>query len=506
MSDSEVAQALRSNAPLVLVEAPAGYGKTFQGAEYAKDLIPSLFPGRLLVLTHTNAACDVFADRTNGFGGRVEIRTIDSLITQIATAYHRAIGLPLDVATWAYQQGSTGFSQLADKVAHLLMRVPPISAALASRYPYLVCDEHQDSNEPQHQIILSIYRAGALTRVFADPMQAIYPRRQDRDAWNRRWTELQQVAHKHVELDTPHRWKNCAPELGDWISEARRALKAGQEIYLRGDLPRGLTLIHADNTAAWYGQYILAKEVRQPIDSFVRAAPELLVLASTNDMVLGLRAFFDRRIPIWEGHTRDALYDLILSCEQVKGNAVAIGSAFIKFIQSVARGFTENAYGEIFRRELGQGCSARRRQKPAKIQEIARFIVDSPDHQGVAQALARLEEFMSVDNAFDGIKLDFVREFKDAIRLGQYEDANIGIAELHRRRTVFRPSLPRKAISTVHKAKGLETESVLILPCDQQHFPSSDEKRRLLYVALSRVKKSLALVLPRRSPSPLFRL
>src|SRR5947207_12154472 len=85
MSDPEVAQALRSNAPLVLIEAPAGFGKTFQGAAYAKDLLPGLFPGRLLVLTHTNAACDVFADRTNGFGGRVEIRTIDSLIKQIAT-------------------------------------------------------------------------------------------------------------------------------------------------------------------------------------------------------------------------------------------------------------------------------------------------------------------------------------------------------------------------------------------------------------------------------------
>lgn len=117
-----------------------------------------------------------------------------------------------------------------------------------------------------------------------------------------------------------------------------------------------------------------------------------------------------------------------------------------------------------------------------------------------------MEEFISVDNALGDIKLDLTREFKEAVRLAEYEDADVGIAELNRRRSVFRPSLPAKVISTVHKAKGLEKESVLIMPCDQQHFANSDEKRSLLYVALSRATESLALVLPRRSPSLLFRL
>jgi len=506
MSDPEVAQALRSNAPLVLIEAPAGFGKTFQGAAYAKDLLPGLFPGRLLVLTHTNAACDVFADRTNGFGGRVEIRTIDSLIKQIATPYHKALGLPSDIPTWAHQQGPTGFNQVAMKVASLLAHSPAISASLALRYPYLVCDEHQDSSEAQHQIILSLYCAGALTRVFGDPMQAIYRRREDRDDWNRRWIELQNAARKRVVLDTPHRWKDCAPELGDWISEARRCLKAGREINLRAKLPRGLTLVLADNNAQRHGQYILGKDERRPIDSFVRAASELLILTSTNETVRGLRAFFNRSIPIWEGHTRDALFELTFSCRQHKGNAVVIGNAFIKFVQTVSRGFTETRYGGALRREIAQGCSAPRTGKLAQIQNLARLIADFPDHQGVARALARLEEFMSTDNAVGDIKLDLRREFKEAVRLAEYEDADVGMAELNRRRSVFRPSLPAKVISTVHKAKGLERESVLVVPCDQQHFATSDEKRSLLYVALSRATKLLALVLPRRSPSLLFRL
>ena len=100
MSDASVHTALRSDAPLVLVEAPAGCGKTHQGADYARDVAVDR-SNRLLILTHTHAACSVFAERTRGSGSRVEIRTIDSLIAHIATAYHLGLGLPADVPTWA---------------------------------------------------------------------------------------------------------------------------------------------------------------------------------------------------------------------------------------------------------------------------------------------------------------------------------------------------------------------------------------------------------------------
>ena len=63
----------------MLVEAPAGCGKTHQGADYARDVAVDR-SDRLLILTHTHAACSVFAERTRGSSNRIEIRTIDSLI------------------------------------------------------------------------------------------------------------------------------------------------------------------------------------------------------------------------------------------------------------------------------------------------------------------------------------------------------------------------------------------------------------------------------------------
>ena len=52
------------HAPLVVVEAPAGCDKTHQG-----DVVSASRNDRLLILTHTLAACSVFADRTkSGMG------------------------------------------------------------------------------------------------------------------------------------------------------------------------------------------------------------------------------------------------------------------------------------------------------------------------------------------------------------------------------------------------------------------------------------------------------
>ena len=96
MSDASVAEALRSDAHLVVVEAPGGCGKTFQGASYARDVAPTLGQGRLLILTHTNAACDVFASRTKGMSRRVEIRTID----EATDAEWRELGLQRLEAEW----------------------------------------------------------------------------------------------------------------------------------------------------------------------------------------------------------------------------------------------------------------------------------------------------------------------------------------------------------------------------------------------------------------------
>jgi DNA helicase-2/ATP-dependent DNA helicase PcrA len=120
--------------------------------------------------------------------------------------------------------------------------------------------------------------------------------------------------------------------------------------------------------------------------------------------------------------------------------------------------------------------------------------------------LRRLSELTTTDGSFTDIKIDCRREFYEAIRLGDFDSPESGFAEITHRRIYARPKPPEKAISTIHKAKGLECDSVIVMPCDAKNFPDKAEARCLLYVALSRAKARLMLVVSRANPSPLLTL
>jgi hypothetical protein len=502
MSDESVAAVLRSTARLVLIEAPGGCGKTFQASRYAADATQEVGDGRVLVLAHTHAACDVFAGRLAG-SNRVDVRTIDGLISQVASAYHLGLGLPADASSWARRQGNAGYSSLASKTAALLKKAPIIAHAVAQRYPVIICDEHQDTSADQHAVIMAVHGAGSALRIFGDPMQRIGGGSTIiRQADALRWQSLKSQADAFEALDQPHRWKN--KPLGEWILRARATLRDGGKIDLRADLPRGLSVVYAENAAQRHGQYILEHGARSPIDLAISNAEEVMVLAAHNLTVQALRPFFNRRIPIWEGHTRDALAALVNSIQGNVNDTVAIGLAVVEFIESIAVGFTPANYGNVVVNEIATGCTAKKRLTPAILQELGRFILAEPNHRGASKMLARLLNLIEIDAAFSKIKIDNPREYRDAIRLGDFENCENGLAEIGRRRTHSHPMPPKRALSTVHKAKGLECKNVILMPCDARHFRDSEASRCLFYVALSRATNSLIIVVSRTEPSPLL--
>jgi AAA domain len=233
VSDDSVRAALRSDVPLVVVEAPAGCGKTHQGADYAREIAVAGGSSRVLILTHTHAACSMFSERTRSAGSRIEIRTIDSIIANIASAYHAGLGLPTDTAAWVRQR-EEGYADLALKVAALLKRHPMIAASLAQRYSVVICDEHQDSSGDQHLVVMALLEQGARLRVFADPMQKIFKDRAvDGGCPPCDWNALSGQAQAFEKLDFPHRWSKGCPDLGQWTLKARESLKTGGKVDLR---------------------------------------------------------------------------------------------------------------------------------------------------------------------------------------------------------------------------------------------------------------------------------
>lgn len=270
--------------------------------------------------------------------------------------------------------------------------------------------------------------------------------------------------------------------------------------------PQSVHVVHARNQAQKRFDYRLSTAERQPINAFEARTNSLLVLTRYNETALAFRGFFDRRIPIWEGHTRPALEVLIDALSAQSATATTLGAAIVSFLGKVAKGFSPSAFGGRFEREICEECQGHARGKPATIQSLARLIIDEPDHRGTSKMLRRLAELCQEDPAFANVKIDCNREFWEAVRLADYDNAQAGLAEITHRRTYARLKPPARAISTIHKAKGLECDSVILMPCDGTTFPDSPEARCLLYVALSRAKSELMFVVSRDDPSPLLLL
>jgi DNA helicase-2/ATP-dependent DNA helicase PcrA len=224
-------------------------------------------------------------------------------------------------------------------------------------------------------------------------------------------------------------------------------------------------------------------------------------------LVTALSAFWGRRIPIWEGHTREALAALVTVLRQKSGDAEALAAGLIAFLRDVATGFSNSSHGDRLLREVREGCRRNTIGKPANIQAIARLIIDEPSHGGIANALNLIRKLVeSKEAGFDAVKLNYRVEFRDAIRLGEFSNADEAFSEIARRRSYARPSPPSRALSSIHKAKGLECDNVLIMACDKTQFAETSYARCKMYVALSRAKKSLTLVVPDTNPSPLFKV
>jgi hypothetical protein len=501
MSDKSVAAALRSNDPVVVVEAPAGSGKTFQACGYADDTAATVSPGRVLILAHTNAACDTFATRLPAHRARVDVRTIDSLIVAIASAYPKSTGVSGDARVWVRRQNG-GYQILASRVARLLQRAPGIARMLALRYTIVICDEHQDASADQHAIVAALLDAGARLRIFGDPMQALFD---DQTDGEHRWSEICAAATTLDVLDVAHRWNDTDPALGAWILAAREVLRSGGVLNLAA-VPQAVTVITADNDAAARHGYQIASGARKPIDAAAATKERLLILAARNTTVAAIRPFFNRRFPIWEGHVRDRLARLARDLARCKANPVKVAKAALAFTDRTCTGLPASTFGKILLQEVARGCAPARKGKPAAIQALGRLLIAEPDHRGVAKFLGALRSLASTADAFGGVQIDQAREYQDATAMSGYEDPETALAEIAQRRTATRSGPPKQAISTIHKAKGLEVEDVILLACDAMHFPDTPDARRLLYVALSRPRKRLTIVVSKSTPSPLITL
>jgi len=487
----EVDEKLHSHASIVVIEAAGGCGKTTKAAKYACEAAERLAAGKVLLLSHTHAACGEFQRKCAALGKKIDVETCDSFCLKAIGTYARPLGLPSPIESHLDRSdGGISFAALSEKATELFRRAPTIARAIATHYPVIVLDEHQDASVHQHEAVRLLRDIGdARLRIFGDPMQAIHPAN---DNGHVDWDALWGMADDTGKLEEPHRWSEM-PDLGEWIMASRAALKAGNPVSLR-DAPACVSAI-SYNALAGRERYRDVRAAGREVHRFLNDAPDsAAILTYLGRMAKSTAQSGGWRAPLNEGAQLDEL-DLLLQALEVRaGDAPGLAGAFLDFLAVIGVGLTAGVSNGL-RGRLGATMNRNRAGSSQMAWlDCLEPIYASPDHRGMAVAMRLVRDTLPAGYtirlcdhvwalcAFD--RTDDPRAFRSVL------------GRIRRRRR-----WPPQMVSTIHKAKGLDFDHVLLCPVDRHQYPDDLFGARLLYVALSRAKRSIRLVLASDVPT-----
>ena len=481
----EVDEKLHSAAPIVVIEAAGGCGKTTKAAKYAREAAERLSSGKVLLLSHTHAACGEFQRKCAGLDKKIDVETCDSFCLKAIGAYARPLGLPSPIESHLGRiDGGISFPALSEKAAELFRRAPTVARAVAAHYPVIVLDEHQDASIHQHDAVRLLREIGnAHLRIFGDPMQAIHP---VNDNGYVDWGAVWAAADDTGSLEEPHRWAD-APDLGEWVMASRAALKGGNPVSVR-DAPACVSAI-SYNGLAGRERFRDMPTASREVHGFLNGAPDsAAVLVFRRNMAKSMAQAGGWRAPLNEGAQLDELDVLIQALEAHAGNAKVLTGAFLDFLAVIGVGLTINISDRL-RARLGATINRDRagRNQLAWL-DCLEPIYLSPDHRGVAVAMRTVRDTLPV-----GYTIRFGDHGRALCGFDRTDDPRAFRSTLGRIRR--RRKWPPTMVSTIHKAKGLDFDHVLLCPVDRHQYPDDVLGARLLYVALSRAKRSLRLVL-----------
>jgi DNA helicase-2/ATP-dependent DNA helicase PcrA len=476
--------------PILLVEAPAGHGKTEEAVVAAQRAAQDLGPGReILFLTHTNGARDTF-NRRLGRSAAV-MKTIHSLAAEIVDLYTAPLGLPRPLQPY---DAAPTFDDMVRHATDLLKRRPELARGLAVRHPLILVDEYQDCTEDQHALVQLIAGAGPVRlRLFGDHLQGIF----DFAGTQVDWKALSAV-HPTVTLETPWRWKDN-PDMANFLLDARAALLAGEPIDLRSR-PSCISVHRWEGPVPGPGQ-----EGHAPacLDVLKKCSGEgTVVLTHHNIHALGLRRKLPGRGSYHEGSDHDPARRMLEEVVAASGNAPALGSLLVRAMHEWGTGMTKPYREQVSQICQPDGVVIGKRQKVLGLARLCERLYERPT---TAQWLWCLRKVLAGAHGVDSWR--FLRG--DPLYLlarlhpGEADDP---LALLHaeaRARDATRKA-PKRGFMTIHKAKGLEFDAVAIPYCAGSLFADDLPSRSRMYVALSRAQSQLHLLVPAEDPSPLL--
>ncbi len=434
------------------VVAPAGHGKTELIAKVAA------LGRRTLVLTHTNAGIQAIRARLKRLRvpqSSVAVDTISGWSLRYAHGFPGTAHPPSDMPQGAqWDDVHRGVSAA--------LAIPAVRQVVEASYDRVLIDEYQDCNGPQHQLAIDLSGI-APTIVFGDPMQGIFEFAGATLSW-------EGEIHRHFpllgELETPHRWREKNPELGEWVMDARRRLMRGERVDFSGPV-----------------------SYRQADDAF--------------DMAALFESIEGKEGSIAAIHCNKGLCYRIAAA--ARGGYQAIEEMAARTMTDFAHRWDRSAgadgrlmamrwlFSETFStQKLAEGQAPPPEEAP--VGEAIQAAVACLAHDAPRAAL----EMLTLTRKLPRTRLhrqELLRDVERAIgevAAGRCETMAEAAARVRDRASIVGRKLPRRTVSTPLLLKGLEFDHVVVP--DATHFGGErTAQAKLFYVAISRPTRSLTI-------------
>lgn len=552
-------QALDSEGPVLVLGGP-GSGKTTLSLLKAQRVVQQLGPGQeVLFLSFSRAAVHQVVVRCKEVLSTDErrliaVKTYHAFCMEILQAHGRLLtGRPPRIVfprqerlrksayegDWtgeqkrlATEEGLYAFDQFASSSADLLARASCVRTLLASKYPAVILDEFQDTNDAQWAFVQQLALASRIV-VLADPDQRIFE--YDTSVDPRRLDQLrEQISPAEFDLGTDNHRSPGSGILGFADAVLRnRPLPDAEEVVRRAFWP------NAFDTTVHTGVIWLLSALRNA----GVARPSVAVLCRTNSLVSRLSdALREERSfngAVYKPVDHAVTWDAELAA--AAASVVATVVVWPQHAPDVAAAITLRAIADFYDMKNAEHPSDSASKAAATVRkaaedvtlgklprsQVGKSIVAASD-SGVVLTGSPVEDWKRALAILTGApQLDEVHKHARLVRLfrasgeigpqlaqqwsetGTYGQArDIVRRAIDRARLVSVQSDPRGVVlMTIHKSKGKEFDGVVLvegthsgmLLDDRNEEPPYHASRRLLRVGITRARSRVVILRPRNA-------
>ena len=360
----------------------------------------------------------------------------------------------------------------------VLLERPFVQRLVKSSYFGIYVDEYQDCSNLQHTLVEALTKL-LPCRLLGDPMQAIFDFADKPVDW-----DIQIFPNYKLlgELKIPWRWNLAgAPELGNWLDDARKRLSAGQQLSLVEPLPKGVKRIAVDLT-----DFTNPKRLNF-FYKFLEHEEAVIAIHSGN-----------QRSKNKTHKLAQSLGGKFSSIEEVEAKTMF---SFIKKIEAAKETNLKLCLAINFAKECctaveGVFSAATKRGDHAKLTKATKYpeLLEIANNYLANTSSLNLEKFLTAikeNQETSTYRRDLLNRFIKVLRT-HHENQELSLLESAQRyqrefRHSGRPIRHNKLIGTTLLVKGLEYSHAIILEAESM-------SPKELYVALTRGAKSITIV------------